>query len=117
MRHAPFILIGVLLVALSVTAHANAEPARFGLKAPVLSKKGEPPIVWPDSECTLANRMDIAVVEGMFFECQCMRLQDGYQCDWYLVAGVESPAELRKRIKRTKLHSHRVIHARPSVIA
>lgn len=39
MRHLPFILLGAVLVALSVTARASAEPARHGVKAPALSAK------------------------------------------------------------------------------
>jgi hypothetical protein len=58
-----------------------------------------PPIVWPQGPCNLEHRMDIAIVEGMFFECQCMRLLVGYQCDWYLVAGVSS-AKLSRKIKK-----------------
>lgn len=74
-----------------------------------------PPIVWPDSPCDLAHRMDVAIVDGMFFECQCMRLLVGYQCDWYLVAGVSS-AKLSRRIKRPVMRV--MVHAaRPAVVA
>ena len=94
-RHAPFIAIGVALIAAAIVATAvQAGPVA---KAPITKAASE--IEWPSEPCNLEHRMDIAIVDGMFFECQCLRLLNGYQCDWYLIAGVNS-TKLKRHIKR-----------------
>jgi hypothetical protein len=101
-------LVFFLALGLIANTAAHAKPA---------AKQPDPPaVVWPQEPCNLAHRMDIAIVDGMFFECQCMRLLVGYQCDWYLVAGVSS-AKLSRKIKHPakKRVSIRVAH--PAVVA
>ncbi len=101
MRHAPFILLGVLLVALSVTAQASAEPAKYGLKPPVLIHLA-PPI-----PCTSANRMDIFVDEdNILWACECEMLRTGNICRWQVIGGVD-PVASRKHAK--KKHPKRVV--------
>lgn len=107
--HFPALLLACFLFGLLIVpthAHAGTQSA-----AP------EPdPVVWPETPCRLENRMDIAVVDGLFFECTCVRLLMGHQCDWMIIAGVASrPA---RRIK-VKAHAKRVaIHAPlPAVVA
>jgi hypothetical protein len=55
--------------------------------------------------CNFAHRMDIQIIDGVWFECMCIALANGWDCAW-----VELPEPavtgLRKRIK--------VRHLRPA---
>lgn len=93
----PFILTGVLLVALSVTAQATAEPARHGVKAPVLSAKKS---YFPSGPCDFEHRLDLEIIDGVWFECVCSALVNGWDCAWYDVG--EAAVASRKPIKRAK---------------
>lgn len=93
----PIALLAALALAMSVTATSHAGVV---VKAPVV-KAGDP-FVWPESPCNLDHRMDVAIVDGMFFECTCVRLHIGYQCDWMVIAGVTASKKIKspKRITR-----------------
>lgn len=100
-----FVTTACLVTALFICLFVGAVAAHAGTNA----KAPEPEITYPDSPCNLANRMNIVIVDGMLWECGCARLHIGYQCDWWLIAGVDAPAaETRKIIKRTLAQHHRV---------
>lgn len=100
-------IIGVLVCLIFVGIAETAAKAD--------AKAATPDIEWPQSPCNLANRMNIAVIDGLMFECVCSRLQVNYECSWWIVAGVTSAKS--KRIKRR--HAPRVtrIYVLPSVTA
>lgn len=97
------VVVGLLWVGIAETA-AKAD-----------TKAAAPDIQWPQSPCNLNHRMDIAIVDGLFFECVCSRLQVNYECSWWIVAGVDPIT--RKRIKRRHAPHVTRIYVRPSVVA
>ena len=93
-RHAPFLAIGVALIAAAIVATA----AQAGPIAKTPVAKLAPPIA-----CTMANRMDIFIDEdSILWECECSALKSGHICRWTMVAGVDA-VNTRKRIK-ARLH-------------
>ena len=58
----------------------------------------------PDAPCTLAQRMNVHIVEGWMYECGCQVLAHGFHCEWNLVGQVAESSASRKFRKR---HSHR----------
>lgn len=107
MRH--FLLIVAMGVCVVVACAIELDAAK--------AAESPPMIAWPTGPCNLAHRMDVAIVDGMFFECQCTRLLLGYDCSWYLVAGVDEPALSRKRVIKHPAKRHVVrIYAHPGVV-
>ena len=107
MRH--FLLVVAMSVCVVVACAIELTAAKAAAPAP---------ITWPTAPCNLAHRMNVAIVDGLFFECTCVRLLVGYQCDWMIIGGVDEPALSRKRIVKHPA-KHRVIriYAHPMVTA
>jgi len=70
----------------------------------------------PSAPCDFQHRMDIMVIDGIWFECSCEALMVGTVCDWYEVT---SPAhDPNEKVKRTAKHRRIIVHARiPAVVA
>lgn len=91
---------------------ALAATAIIAPAASATSNAAAPPVVWPEAPCNLNHRMDIAIIQGLFFECTCIRLQDGYQCDWMIIAGVSS-AKLSRKPKHRRVTVKARVTVRP----
>lgn len=70
----------------------------------------------PDKPCTFQNRLDIEIIDGVWFECSCEALMVGTVCDWYEVTSPAADPQAARRIKR---HATRIslIVARPAVVS
>lgn len=96
-------LVAGIVLALGTATSVHAAVNVRTPPAPTVMKN----IIWPDAPCTVDNRMDVAIVDGMFFECQCLALASGFQCDWYLIAGVDEITSLRKYTLKRKIRKPR----------
>lgn len=71
----------------------------------------------PSAPCTLGTRMNVHIINGWMYECECTVLAHGFNCQWNLVGEVAAPA-----LKRFRRHAHKrlvpvlVIHALPGVV-
>lgn len=103
--------LALSLILAGVLATPTAQADTHGISTAVIATKTQryvmKDIVYPDGPCDLAHRMDIAIVDGMLWECSCARLLIGYQCDWFLIAGVDTPA---KKARRIRMPRPRLVH-------
>lgn len=59
----------------------------------------------PDAPCTLGERMNIHIIDGWMYSCDCEVLAHGFNCQWNLVGQVAESNALRRFRKRH--HAHR----------
>lgn len=91
--HFPLLLVAAFAYGALVVPHAHAGPTA---KAPIARLSP------PDKPCRFENRLDIEIIEGVWFECSCERLMVGTVCDWYeITSSAEDP---QHKTKRTKTH-------------
>ncbi len=69
------------------------------------------PAAPPARPCTFQNRLDIEIINGVWFECSCEALMVGTVCDWYELT---SPAQAPKRIKRPR-HFKLIVRVSPVI--
>ena len=90
------------------THAATPKPPTHGIGTAVIAINGKqhtlkgnsgdvPPL--PTAPCTLGQRMNVQIVDGWMFECECVVLSRGFHCSWYLIGQVETVAA-RKHPKR-----------------
>lgn len=73
----------------------------------------------PERPCTFQNRLDIEILNGVWFECSCEALIIGTVCDWYeITSAAQEPAASRKVNRAKPKHRRIAIHvAHPAVVA
>lgn len=109
--HLPALIVAAFLWGyLVVPAHAESHA-----KVPVAHAP-------PDKPCHFDNRMDIEIVNGIWFECSCEALMVGSVCDWYEITepahDPHSPPKLKRAAKAKAKHRRVVIHAAlPAVVS
>lgn len=107
MRHLPFLLLGALLVALSVTAQVNAGTV---VKAPIVQFVPAP----PDGPCDADHIGDIEIKHGVWYECVCeQRVFVEPACDWYENT---DPMEDPQALKKLKRASKRIVRVKDGVL-
>lgn len=94
---------------------AQAAPPTHGVGTAVISvngktytlKNGDGDIPSPpDTPCNLGHRMNVEIVDGWMYECECVVLSRGFHCSWNLVGQVATASHKKHRRLIPVLYIH-----------
>lgn len=63
----------------------------------------------PDAPCNLGERMNVHLIDGWMYSCDCEVLAHGFNCQWNLVGKVQEANALRRHRKIVKHPKRRLI--------
>lgn len=103
--------VGIAVMLITAVAVKADTPPTHGIGSAVTS-------INPDyaGTCDFEHRMDIEIIGGIWFECQCVALARGWDCAW-VELGQPAVANFKRRIKHHTLHRRVMRFALPAVVA